>query len=106
MVEGVVQIFLRQRIAEVHNTRNKPSSALADIYRKGFIHLCLAALASELRNISMQFSQQLRPNPGTQMEVIHILRDEELQLTQVLELDNGSMASIGLGRSEGSCFWR
>ena len=35
--------------------------------------LCLAALTSELRDIAMELSQQLRTNSGTEVEVIHIL---------------------------------
>src|SRR4030042_5696135 len=106
MPERLFQILFGKRIAEVHNTRNQPATALADIYFQRFIHLSLAALASELCNIAMQFSQQLRPNPRPQVEVFHILRDEEFQFTQILKLDNRSMTGIRLSRSEGPGFWR
>jgi hypothetical protein len=33
------------------------------------------------------------------MEVVHILGDEELQLTQILKLDNRSMPSVRFDRS-------
>jgi hypothetical protein len=54
----------------------------------------------------MELSQQLRTNSGTQVEVIHILGDEEFQLTQILQFHNRSMAGIGLNRSKRSGFWR
>jgi hypothetical protein len=69
------------------------------------MYLCLAALTSELRDIAMELSQQLRANSGTQVEVIHILGDEEFQLTQILQFDNRLMAGIGLDRSKRSGFW-
>jgi hypothetical protein len=105
MPERLFQIFLRQGIAKVYHTRDQPTPTGASIQSQRFIYLSLATLASELRDIAMQFSQQFRPNPGTQMEVIHILRDEEFQFTQILQLYDRSMTRIWLDRSEGSGFW-
>jgi hypothetical protein len=63
MLKRIMQVLLREGISEVHHTRDEPASALAGIYPQRLVHLRLASLASELRDIAVEFSEQLRTNP-------------------------------------------
>jgi hypothetical protein len=84
MPEGALQFLLGQRIAEVNDAGNQPAPAGADVYPPGCIHLNLAPLTPKLGDIAVQFGQEIRPDARCQVEVIHILRNEETQFTQLL----------------------
>jgi hypothetical protein len=43
----------------------------------------------------VQFRQQLGADAGSAMEVIGVLRDQEPQLAEPLELDEGEVGSVG-----------
>jgi hypothetical protein len=95
MVGGILQLILGQRVAEVNDAGDQPATAGTGLQPRGFVYLTLTQLTPELGRIAVQFSQEIRPDARPQMEVIHILRDEETQFTQILQFNDSPMTRIG-----------
>ena len=58
--------------------------------------LAVAAEATQKLSVAVQFRQARRVAARAAMEVIRVLRDQELQLVQPLERDEGQVGGVGL----------
>jgi len=90
-----LQLILGQRVAEVNDAGDQPATTGTGLQLRGFVYLTLTPLTPKLGRIAVQLSQEIWRDARPQMEVIHILRDEETQSTQILELNDSPMTSIG-----------
>jgi len=113
---GKSELLVRQGIPEVHHRRDEPAAAdgadwlpcyrlLGSVARPPPARVPsyllpgvrpLAAQAAHELSVAVQLRQELRTYAGTAVEVIGVLRDEELKPAEALELDEGSVGCVGL----------